>query len=324
MALETELTRRLGIAAPVILAPMAGVAGGALAAAVSRAGGLGLIGGGYGDRTWLTDQLRLAGDAPIGVGFISWALETTPDLLRLALDQGPRAIFLSFGSIRPFAPIVRRTGATLIAQVQTLDDAKIAIAEGAQVIVAQGTEAGGHGGGRSTMSLVPAVVDVAGTTPVVAAGGIADGRGLAAALMLGATGVVCGTAFYASHEALSHPNAKNRAISASGDETTRGSTFDVARRLEWPKPWTLRSLENAFSRQWRDEPLKLQNQIDQVAPTYARAEAVGNIDTAAVVVGEAVDLVRSSESAAAIVANIIRDAENRLQQRESATRWAEP
>jgi nitronate monooxygenase len=211
-ALTTELTQMLQLTTPILSAPMAGVAGGALASAVSRAGGLGLIGGGYGDREWLVRELDIAGDAGVGVGFITWALARDPALLILALERRPRAIFLSFGDLRPHAATIARAGIPLIAQVQTLADARMAIAEGAQIIVAQGTEAGGHGGVRATMALVPAIVDAVGDVPVVAAGGIADGRGLAASLMLGAAGVLCGTAFYVALESLAHPNVKAAAV----------------------------------------------------------------------------------------------------------------
>lgn len=188
--LETKLTKLLDLTAPIMSAPMAGVAGGALAAAVSQAGGLGLIGGGYGVREWLARELDLAGEAQVGVGLITWALARDPDLLSIVLERNPRAI-LPFGDIGPHAPAILRAGVPLIVQVQTVAAAKAAVDGGAQIIVAQGTEAGGHGGVRATMALVPAVVDTVGDAPVIAAGGIADGRGLAAALMLGAVGVLC-------------------------------------------------------------------------------------------------------------------------------------
>src|SRR5919106_2009326 len=154
MALVTELTKRLGLSVPILSAPMAGVAGGALAAAVNGAGGLGLIGGGYGDREWLSRELDIAADARVGVGFITWALARDPDLLTMALERRPRAIFLSFGDIRPFASKIADAGVPLIAQVQTVAGAKAAVSEGAGIIVAQGTEAGGHsGGGRGGVPL---------------------------------------------------------------------------------------------------------------------------------------------------------------------------
>lgn len=312
MAIQTELTRRLDLRAPIISAPMAGVSGGALAAAVSRAGGLGFIGGGYGDREWLSRELAIAGDAGVGVGFITWALAKNPDLLSVALDRRPRAIFLSFGDLGPFARKVAGAGVPLIGQVQTVADARAAVNEGVRIVVAQGTEAGGHGGARATMALVPAVVDAVGDVPVVAAGGIADGRGLAAALMLGATGAVCGTAFFASEESLAHPAAKQAAVAASGDQTVRGTIFDVVRSLDWPTPWTIRTLENAFFHRWTGQPELLAQDAERHRPAYLAAQAAGDTDTAAVIVGKAVDLVRGVDSAAAILVRIAEGAEIRL------------
>lgn len=312
MPIVTPLTLAFDLEFPLILAPMAGVSGGALAAAVSNAGGFGLIGGGYGDRDWLDAQIAIAGNAPIGIGFITWSLARKPELLDLALDRRPRAIFLSFGDLKPFAGKIAAAGVPLIAQVQTVADAKIAAAEGAQFIVAQGSEAGGHGSGRGTLPLVPAVIDAVGSTPVIAAGGIADGRGLAAAMAMGAVGAVCGTAFFASREALSHAHAKEIAVSASGDHTVRSSIFDIARRIDWPQPWTIRTLENAFHRAWSAQPDALRADSENQAQRYATAAAAGDMDTAAVIVGEAIDLVHEIRPAADIVRSIGQDAERRI------------
>lgn len=310
MPLATGLTRALGIDAPVLSAPMAMVAGGKLAAAVGRAGGLGFIGGGYGDRRWLERELAAAGGIAVGIGFISWSLAREPALLDLALDHAPRAVFLSFGDLAPFAATVQRAGTPLIAQVQSVAAARQAAAEGADIIVAQGTEAGGHGAARATLALVPAVVDAVSPVPVLAAGGIADGRGVAAALMLGAAGVVCGTAFYVAEESLAHENAKAAAAAASGDGTVRSPVFDRARGLDWPRPYDLRTLRNAFHARWADEPQAL----DAAAMTeHRRAVAEGDVDTAAVIVGEAVDLVQAIEPAGTILARLVAEAERRLE-----------
>lgn len=312
MTITTALTQKLGIDHPLILAPMAGVSGGRLAASVSSAGGLGLIGGGYGDREWVEREFAASGNTPVGIGFITWKLLENPDLLRLALDRGPKAVMLSFGRMGGLASEVKRAGTVLIAQIQTLDQARAALDDGADVLVAQGTEAGGHGGMRATLPLVPAVCDIAGETPVVAAGGIADGRGLAAALMLGAAGALCGTAFFAAEEALSHVNAKKAALAASGDETERGTVFDIARGLNWPGDWNLRTLRNSYLDEWRGRQEELKRSSDKEMGRYARAAAQGDTEVAAVIVGEAVDMVTSVEPAADIVKRIVAGAEERL------------
>lgn len=305
MSRTEDLMRRLGMTLPLMLAPMALVSGGKLAAAVSRAGGFGVIGGGYGDRDWLMREFDAAGGAPIGIGFITWSLARQPDLLELALTYRPRAVFLSFGDIAPFAGHVRAAGIPLLAQVQTVAGAREAVANGADMIVAQGTEAGGHGAARGTLALVPAVRDAIGEVPLVAAGGIADGRGMAAALMLGADAVLCGTAFYAAEESLAHPRARQAAVAAGGDETRRSSVFDAARGIDWPAPWTLRARQNAFHDRWQEAPGAM-TQADRAA--YAAAAAAGEPDMAAVIVGEAVDLVHAVEPAARIAARIADEA----------------
>jgi nitronate monooxygenase len=183
--------------------------------------------------------------------------------------------------------------------------AREAVAKGADVIVAQGAEAGGHGAARGTLALVPAVRDAIGDVPLVAAGGIADGRGMAAALMLGADVALCGTAFYAAEESLAHPRARQVAVAAGGDETRRSSVFDAARGIDWPAPWTLRARRNAFHARWEGVPDAM-TAADRHA--YAEATAAGDPDTAAVIVGEAVDLVHAVEPAQRIASRIAGEA----------------
>lgn len=312
MAIQTTLTEKLGISAPVLLAPMGMVSGGKLAAAVTHAGGLGMIGGGYCDSDWVKKEIREAGNVQVGVGFITWALEQNPGLLDIVIEQKPKAIFLSFGQLRDFVAPVKRAGLPLIAQIQSVAEARIAVEEGADIIVAQGTEAGGHGSARSTLPLVPAVVDAVGKVPVVAAGGIADGRGLAAALMLGASGVLCGTAFLAADEALAHPNVKSAVVSASGDATSRGKVFDTIRGYDWPKPWNIRTLVNDFSQRWETDSEGLQRDLAQQKANYATARDVGDVSVAAVIAGEAVDLIHAQQPAADILNAMVAQAENLL------------
>src|SRR3954468_17372665 len=223
------ITAVLGIQKPLVLAPMGSVSGGALAAAVSHAGGLGLIGAGYGDAQWMRREFEQAKGARVGIGSIPWSLARQPALLDFALERKPCAVMLSFGDPRPFAEKIRASGAKLICQVQSLAIAREALEARPDVLVAQGTEAGGHGGTRSLFALLPAVRDIAGKIPVLAAGGIADRRGYDAAMALGADGVLVGTRFSACDEALTAPRAKQRIVKASGDATLRTTVFDVVR-----------------------------------------------------------------------------------------------
>ncbi len=312
MPISNRVTALLQIEHPILLAPMDLVSDGALAAAVSKAGGLGLLGGGYGDGAWLEDEFVAAGNTRVGCGFITWSLAKHPEVLTRALDHAPAAIMLSFGDPAPFAERIHAAGAKLICQVQSLAHAKAAADAGADIIVAQGTEAGGHGVARGTMSLVPEIVDALPHIPVVAAGGIADGRGLAAALMLGAEGVMMGTRFYASREAAGHAEAKRRILAASGDDTARSIVFDISRRNVWPSPYNGRLIRNAHMDRWLGHEGELTRNIDAEAARYAAARAAGDFDTAGVIAGESTGLIHDLPGAAEIVTRVAADAEKLL------------
>jgi nitronate monooxygenase len=311
VAIRTALTEAFGLEYPIVLAPMASVSGGRLAAAVSNSGGLGLVGGGYGDPDWLREELSLArGEArrPWGVGLITWC--ATGEAVDLALSYEPSAVMLSFGDPSPYASIIKETGCELICQVQDVEGALAAEAAGADFIVAQGTEAGGHGAAHaSTLPLVPAVVDAVDATPVLAAGGIADGRGLAAALMLGAHGVLIGTRFYASTEALGHEQAKEQIVAARGSETKRTQVFDVVRGVQWPEEYTGRALRNDFLERWDGWEKKLATAPEGEDKAFQEAEQKGDTDIAMVWCGEAADLIHDVPAATELVRRIGTEAE---------------
>jgi nitronate monooxygenase len=301
MSLRTPFTDLLGIQHPVASAPMGGSAGGALAAAVSNGGGLGLVGGGREDWTWLGRELAIVAertDKPWGVGFQSWALDI--DKLYRALDHNPMAVMLSFGDPRPFAEVVRGRGAVLIIQVTDLDEARQALAVGADLIVAQGAEAGGHGGRRATMPFVPIVVDLATPTPVLAAGGIADGRGLAAALVLGAAGALIGTRFQASPEALVAPVITKAIVEGLGEDTERSRVFDIAGRSSWPERYTARTLMNPFMERWRNREPELAGD-PAIQRAYQEMAERGDPGTVPIYASEAIDLITDLISARDLV-----------------------
>jgi nitronate monooxygenase len=313
MAFQNRLTRTLGIEHPVLLAPMDLVSGGQLAAAVTRAGGLGLLGGGYGDDGWIAQEWVRAGNAKIGCGFITWSLARNPRVLTRALSHQPAAIMLSFGDPRPFAVEIHAAGTRLICQVQNLAQAREAIEAQADVIVAQGTEAGGHGMSEPLFTLLPQVVDACPGTPVIAAGGVADGRGLAAAMMLGAEGVLMGTRFYASQEANGHPEAKRRIVAAAGGQTVRSIVFDLSRRNRWPAPYTGRLLRNTHLDRWLGREDELEAHGDEVGRHYATARERGDFEVAGVIAGEACALIHDIPPAGEIVERIVAEAEHLLQ-----------
>ncbi len=301
--ISTPLTTLLGIRHPVLLAPMGDTAGGQLAAAVSAAGGLGLIGGGYADPQWLTTELAAADDARVGVGFITFALDRRPDTLRLALDARPVAVQLSFGDPRPYADDIHAAGAMLICQVQSPQEIELAVAAGADVIIAQGQDAGGHGRpDRGTIGLIPSVVDAVAPLPVVAAGGIADGRGLAAALMLGASGITMGTRFLASTAALSTRAEAAALVAGRSSDTVRTDVFDVVRGPHWPEGHDGRVVANEFTQQWATDP-----DVGDAERRF-RASSPDDYTVRPLWAGQGLDMITSIQSPAAIIADVISQA----------------
>jgi nitronate monooxygenase len=307
--IDTALTRLLGIQHPILLAPMGSAAGGKLAAAVTHAGGLGMVGSGYASTTAIKQELGEAGNARVGVGFILWALDRNPKALDVALDAKPAAIMLSFGDPRPYTRRIKEAGSRIICQVQTLEQAKQAAGAGADVIIAQGRDAGGHSGTtRGTIGLVPAVVDAVGPSiPVVAAGGIADGRGLAAALALGAAGVSMGTRFTATRESLWEQAMKEKAVVSGGDDTAQTRVFDIVRGAAWPAIYPGRALRNDFFAQWHGKEEALAAQQKAIEPAYVATPA-DDFAQRVVWAGESVDLVRDIPSARDVIERIVDEA----------------
>ena len=321
--LATRLTRTLGLRHPIVSAPMAFAGGGALAAAVSRAGGLGLIGGGYGDPAWLEQQFVAAGGERVGVGFITWSLRKSPSLLSDVLEHRPAAVMLSFGDPRPFVNEIRGAGAALICQCQDMAHVMDAVDVGADVVVAQGAEAGGHGALRGTLSFVPEVSDHlarhAPRTVLLAAGGIGDGRGLAAALMLGADGVLVGTRLWASTEALVEEGHHRAILDTDGDGTLRTRIPDIARQIPWPRGFTARIRRNAFTDRWHGREEALEAAVAVEGPRYRQAFEAGDPENAAVWFGEACGVIHSIEPAALIVERMAVEAAERIRSHGGAT-----
>jgi len=312
MALTTTFTELFGVAHPIALAPMGGSAGGALAAAVSNGGGLGLVGGGRESSQWLQAELGTVveeTDKPWGVGFQSWS--TTAEIVKRALEYKPHAVMLSFGDPAPLADPVINAGVRLIIQVTDVPEAEAAMEAGADVIVAQGIEAGGHSGRRATLPFVPIVVDLAAPTPVLAAGGIANGRGIAAAIALGAAGALMGTRFQASSEALVAAQVVKAIIEGRGDDTERSRVLDIARGAPWPERYLARTLRNAFLDQWRGREAELE--ADEEAKVAFR-EAAERGDTGVIPIwaSEAIDLITEVVPAADLVGLLAAEAEEAL------------
>lgn len=309
--LTTRFTARLGVEHPIALAPMGGAAGGALAAAVSNGGGLGLLGvGSAKDPAWVERELDLVArgtDRPWGAGFQCWAAPV--GVVELVLERGPAAVMLAFGDPAPYLDAVRGSDACLIVMVTDLDEAYRAVEVGADVVVAQGTDAGGHGGSRGTIGFVPVVVDLAGEIPVLAAGGIGDGRGVAAALALGAEGALLGTRFLATPEALTGPVVEKAVLEGGSEDTDRSSVLDIAHESGWPARWTGRALRTPFSERWRhhEDALRADSGARRA---FRTAEERGDPDATVVWAGESLDLVTDLVPAADLVGAIARETED--------------
>lgn len=305
----TAFTDLFGIEHPIALAPMGGAAGGALAAAVSNGGGLGLLGAGSArDPAWVERELDVlvAGTSgPWGIGFQCWA--APPVLVAQTLERCPAAVMLAFGDPAPFLGAIRDSGARLIMMVTDVAETLRALEAGADVIVAQGTDAGGHGGSRGTIGFVPAVVDLAGPTPVLAAGGIADGRGVAAALTLGASGALLGTRFLASPEALQTPAHAKALLDGLGEDTERSNVLDIAHESGWPARWTGRALRTPFTDRWCGHEDALRADPD-ARRAFRAAEERGDPEAAVVWAGEGLDLIADLVPAADLVGTIADEA----------------
>lgn len=272
----------------VVNAPMAGIAGGALAAAVTRAGGLGFIGGGYGDATWVDEQLDVAAGVEVGVGFITWALADRVAVVGRVLDRGVRWLWLSFGDPSVFVRAAHgRGGAVVICQVTSVAEARRVVDAGADVVVAQGHESGGHGRDGLPMSeLLPAVVAAVAPVPVFAAGGIGTAADRERATGLGAAGVVVGTRLYASHEALDSDAAKHRLVSSS--MTRRTTVFDLLRGPEWPAGHTGRALVNGAVERWHGREHELRAGLEVQRSRYRQSAEVDDMDVRVVWAGTGV------------------------------------
>lgn len=291
--IRTWLTNTFGLDVPVVSAPMAGVSGGALAAAVSTAGGLGLVGFASGTAEQLQAELAIASASgrSYGVGFLAWVLAEDEAPLDVAIESDAALISVSFGPYAPYVERARAAGKLVATQVGTLDDARAALAIGVDVIVVRGAEGGGHGRNEvATLPLLQAVLDAV-DIPVLAAGGIATGRGVAAVLAAGVAGAWVGTAFTVATEAAT-PDAAKQAVAAAGlADTTYTTVLDIGRGAAWPAEFGGRALRHPYADKWhgREEELRANPEPMEQPVTWA---------------GQAAGLVARQRSAADIVAEL--------------------
>ncbi len=318
--LHTFLTTSWHLRYPIVGAPMAYVGRGRLAHAVSLAGGLGMIGIGSTESVeFLTREAALAqGNESMrfGIGMHAWAMEQRPDLLDAAIQAHPFLMSLSFGSPAPYVERLHRHGILLATQVNTRTDALQAERDGVDLIVVQGTEAGGHVTGQvSTFPLLQAVLDAV-QVPVLVAGGIASPRGVAAALAAGAAGVWVGTCLLASPECENTETARIRIVQAQETETILTRAFDVAQGLAWPAQYPARALRNRFTEQWHSHTDDLLH-ADDARQQLKEAIASKNYELAFIYAGEAVGLVTQQQSAGDVIHQLGDGAEQLLRERFS-------
>ncbi len=302
--MRTWLTERFGLTVPVVAAPMAGVSTGQLAAAVSTAGGLGMIGAGPTtgpDR--MREQCAVAREAGhFGVGLMAWALAQDDALVDVVAAETPALVSLSYGPYERWIEKLRAAGIVVATQVGTLEEARAAEQAGVDVLVVRGGEGGGHGRADvATLPLLQSVLDAV-QLPVLAAGGIGTARGLAAVLAAGSDGAWVGTAFLACTEAATSAGARQRLFAAKDTDTAYGRVFDVAQRMAWPPEYGGRALRNAYFKRWAGHEEELAGD-DAASAQLMTARQQGDFDVACVYAGEGVGLLREERSAAAVVAD---------------------
>ncbi len=311
--LTTELCRTLGVEHPIIQAGMAGEAGPELAAAVSNAGALGSIGSIGVPPEELRARIARLRELTSG----PWALnvvtfESAPfsaESLEVAISERVPIITLSFGSPVPALQRCKEAGISVIVQVQDWPGAREVLDALPTAIVVQGNEAGGHTGTRSTLNFGAQVLEAAGDVPVVLAGGIGNGRGLAAALAMGAQAVVMGTRFKATEEFAGSMGAKQAIAASDGGNTAAAEVFDAPYPIDWPKNVVGRALRNRFSAEWMGREAELRAKAAAMPPFALVAELSANPETAINWAGESSGLVREVLPAAEVVRRTVAEAE---------------
>src|SRR6195256_384648 len=306
--LHTAGCKLLKIAIPIVQAGMSRSTTPELGAAVSNAGGLGIIGGLARTPDELRTEIKLVRELtsrPFGVNHVVCQLDKAA--VQMTLAQRVPVLSLAWGRATELTYQAHEAGIKVIHMVTTAEEAGQVASDGADVIVAQGTEGGGHVGAMSTLPLVPMVVDVVGGVPVLAAGGIADGRGLAAMLMLGAQGALIGTRFLATPEARGRGHSKDVILNALGSQTVASKFYDDVLGLVWPRA-IVRTINHPLLEEWADRQQEWTLASDQLRPSLEAAITAGDF----VLAGESAGLIHDIVPAGELVARIARQAEDLL------------
>lgn len=315
--LSTRFTDRFGLRHPIMSAPMALHSGGGIAAAVSGAGGLGTFGGiTTAGPDWVTEQaelVRARTDAAFGIGFITAFLDFAEPLFEAALATQPHVIVLSFGDPGPWIGRARSAGSRVICQVQSSADADRAVEQGADALIVQGNEAGGHTGHMALLPLLSTVTRGHPDVPVIAAGGIGDGATLAAVLAAGADGALLGTAFLATTDLVEvHDHFKDAILESDGTDTVFTTAWDTLGGLPWPAGIGERVRANSFTDAWHGRDAEIAQQRSDLAQRFGYAPTVPDPATDHLPYGSSAGLVDRIRPAAELVDTICADAEERL------------
>jgi NAD(P)H-dependent flavin oxidoreductase YrpB (nitropropane dioxygenase family) len=314
--IRTPVCDLLGIAHPIALGGMGSATTPELVAAVSQAGGLGALGCHYMTPQQIRERtaaIRRATDKPFGLNFLVFDTEEASFAEALALR--PAVMQLAWPrpdqDLRPYIDRSHDAGCKVTFMAGTVPDAERAAQAGADIIIAQGTEGGGHVGFMASMPLIPMVVDAVAPLPVLAAGGFADGRGLVAALALGADGILLGTRFLATVESPLHPNFKQAIVDSDGHDTQLSEIPDLAAGLVWPGAMT-RSRRNRFVERWAGREWALRREQAAALAQLRAARQSGDVDEGPLSMGQDAGMIRDIPPAAEIVARIAREAEEIL------------
>ena len=306
-----KIAEMLGIEYPIFQGGMAWIADAELAAAVSNAGGLGIIAAGNADGNYVREQIRKAKgltDKPFGLNIMLLS-PFVDEVAQIAADEKVRVVTTGAGNPTKYTEMWQEAGISVIPVVPSITFAKLAVRSGAAAVIAEGGESGGHIGELNTMALVPQVCDAV-DVPVIAAGGIADGRGMAAAFALGADAVQLGTRFLSAHECNIHENYKKKVLKA-GDT----STMVTGRRLGHP----VRSIRNQFSRDYAKVEYTdiSDDELEELAAGKLRDAVVdGDEKGGCFLAGQSAGLVNKEESCAEIIQDLMQDCENNLRRLE--------
>ncbi|OBF64997.1 2-nitropropane dioxygenase [Mycobacterium sp. 852002-51971_SCH5477799-a] len=307
--LSTAWSTNFGLRVPIVNAPMGGVAGGRLAAAVTAAGGLGMVGmGSVATRELLAEQLQHV-DGRFGIGMVDWVMRNESGLLEDALAARPALLSVSFGTEWSWVAKAHDAGIPTVTQVYDSAGARRAVDAGVDILVARGSEGGGHGEDKlGLLPLLDAVLDAV-SVPVLAGGGVASARSLAAVLAAGASGAWVGTRLSACPEALTGDTGRRALVTASETDTAVTRVFDVAKGLPWPARFPSRVLANDFVEHWTGH----EEALDAGAcDELAAAIAAGDCRIAPVDAGQGVGMIHNDASVADVIDEMCTGAEELL------------